>query len=61
MQFLKDLVLCFFVIGFGFVAPFCICDKLFELPVEASLIAGWVVCSLLTAWLMGQGEDDYEP
>lgn len=58
MQFLRDLFLCAVVIGCGFVAPFCLCDRLFELPVEISLMVGWVICSILTAWLMGKGDDD---
>lgn len=65
MQFLKDLVLCFVIIGIGFVAPFGVCEKLLEFSVEASLVVAWVACSLLTAGLMGgdnnyEGDNDYE-
>lgn len=60
MRFLKDLGLCFFVIGFGFVAPFYACEKLFGFSVELSLVVGWIVCSLLTAGLLGEGIDDEE-
>lgn len=59
MQFLKDLVLCFVIIGIGFVAPFGVCEKLLEFSVEASLVVAWVTCSSLTAWLMS-GDNDYE-
>lgn len=52
INFAKCFMSSFVVVGAGFLLPFLLLHYLAKAPVELSVVAGWVGCSLLIAYLM---------
>lgn len=56
--FFKDFVVSFIVLGAGFVLPYFVVLYWWGGSEELALLVGWLVCSGVTAWLMGEGGSD---
>jgi hypothetical protein len=54
-EYLKDFIASFLILGSSFVLPYLLVFYCWGCSPEFSLFVGWVICSGVTAWLMGPG------
>jgi hypothetical protein len=57
-EYLKDFIASFLILGSSFVLPYLLVFYCWGGSPELSLFVSWVVCSGVTAWLMGERGSD---